>query len=51
MADINSIIKESGRSKKWIANKLNMSYGVFIAYTLGNRTMPVDLIKRVKKVI
>lgn len=51
MKEINKLIKDSGRSKKWIAEKINMPYATLIAVLNGHRTLKEDVIKKIKKAI
>ena len=49
--EIKNLIKESGRTTKWIAKKLEIPYGTLIAYLNGHRTTPKDLEQRIKELL
>lgn len=51
MEELKSEIKTSGRTYKWISTQLDIPYQTFIAYLNGYRTMPIDLEKRIKKIL
>lgn len=45
------LIKENGRTIKWVAKKLNMPYITLTSYLNGVRTEPKDLRERIEKII
>lgn len=51
MEKLKKEIKDSGRSFKWLSEKLDIPYQTFIAYMNGYRTMPNDLEKKIKKIL
>ncbi len=44
-------IKQKGIKQKWIANKLNLSDGLFSFYLSGDRTMPEDVKKKLEDIL
>ena len=51
MKELNELIKESGRTKKWIAKQLNMPYVTLNFYLWERVKAPHDLEKRIKKLL
>jgi len=49
--DFKEKIKQKGIKQKWIANKLNLSDGLFSFYLSGDRTMPDDVKKKLEDIL
>ena len=49
--ELKKIIKENGRSLKWVASKLDIPYVTLLSYLNGVRTQPKDLEERIKKIV
>jgi len=49
--DFKEKIKQKGIKQKWIANKLNLSDGLFSFYLSGDRTMPEDVKKKLEDIL
>ena len=51
MKELNELIKESGRTKKWIAKKLNMPYVTLNFYLWERVKMPKEVEQRIKEIL
>lgn len=48
---LKSEIRESGRSQKWIAEKLGISYNTFASYMVGRRKLNEEFVQQVKDLL
>lgn len=51
MKELSQLIKESGRKKTWIAEKLNIPYVTLNSYLYGKFKMPKDVEQRIKDIL
>lgn len=51
MVELNRLIKESGRTKKWIAKKLNMPYVTLNFYLWERVRMPKEVEQKIKDLL
>lgn len=48
---IKNLIKEKGRTTKWVASQLGIPYNTMMSYLNNRRTVPKDLEERVRKIV
>ena len=51
MKELNELIKESGRTKKWIAKKLDMPYVTLNFYLWERVKMPKEVEQKIKELL